>query len=103
MEVVDRIYPDWEKREALIKGYEGQIRYCDKRIAKAERDKAKHRRVKKDPDKVIAQMEFNKRQWQERIDRCKSGAPLDFLGKSLNWKGARRGEPNNGRTNPSDK
>lgn len=85
-EVVSREFPDWEKREALIKGYEGQVRYCDKRITKAEQDKAKHRRVKKDPDAVIAQMEFNKAQWLKRIEKCKTGAPLDFLGKKLSRK-----------------
>lgn len=88
---------DQKKREALIKGYEGQIRYLHKRIEKNARDKAKHRRVKRDPDKDTAHCHWLIEQWQDRIDKCKNGEPLDFLGKSLGWKG------NNERKEANDK
>lgn len=74
---------DIEKRENLIKSYEGQIRYLHKRIEKNKRNKEKNRRVKRDPDKDTAHCYWLIEKWQERIDKCKSGAPLDFLGKSL--------------------
>lgn len=67
---------DIEKREQLIKGYEGQIRYLQKRIQK-------NRRTKRDPDKDTAHCHLLIEKWQERIDKCKNGEPLDFLGKSL--------------------
>lgn len=78
---------DFEKREALVKGYEGQIRYLHKRIEKNARNKAKHRRTKRDPDKDTAKCEWMIKEWQKRIDACKNGEPLDFLGKKLGWKG----------------
>lgn len=80
---------DMEKRESLIKGYEGQIRYLHKRIEKNARDKAKNRRTKRDPDKDTAHCYWLIDQWQARIDKCRNGEPLDFLGKSLEWKGGK--------------
>lgn len=62
---------DQEKREQLIKSYEGQIR-------KLERTKLKKR--KKISDERI---EYLISKWQERIDKCRNGEPLDFLGKRL--------------------
>lgn len=78
-----RVMTEEEHRVALIKGYEGQIRYCYKRIAKDERNIAKKRRVKRDPYKDIEHCKWLIDKWQERIDKCKNGEPLDFLGKSL--------------------
>lgn len=78
---------DFEKREALVKSYEGQIRYLHKRIEKNARDKAKHRRVKRDPDKDTAKCKWMIEEWQKRIDACKNGESLVFLGKRLGWKG----------------
>lgn len=78
---------DIEKRESLIKSYEGQIRYLHKRIEKNRLNKLKKRRTKRDPDKDTAHCEWLIQQWQIRIDKCKNGEPLDFLGKSLGWKG----------------
>lgn len=43
-----------KKREALVRGYEGQIRYLHKRIEKNARIKARRRRPKRDPDKDTA-------------------------------------------------
>lgn len=62
---------DQEKREQLIKSYEGQIR-------KLEKTKLKKR--KKISDERI---EYLISKWQERIDKCRNGEPLDFLGKRL--------------------
>lgn len=80
------IEQDQKKREALISGYEGQIRYLHKRIEKNARNKATRRRTKRDPDKDTAHCYWLIEQWQNRIDKCKSGAELDFLGKPLGWK-----------------
>lgn len=74
---------DAQKREQLIKSYEGQIRYCYKRIEKDKRNIAKKRRVKRDPYKDIEHFEELITKWQARIDACKNGDPLDFLGKKL--------------------
>ena len=74
---------DIEKREQLIKGYEGQIRYLQKRIQKNANNKAKNRRTKRDPVKDTEHCYLLIEKWQERIDKCKNGEPLDFLGKSL--------------------
>lgn len=87
-----RIMTEEEKREALVKGYEGQIRYLYKRIEKNRRNKEKKRRVKRDPDKDTAHCYWLIEQWQARINKCKNGEPLDFLGKSLGWKGEKRNE-----------
>ena len=45
--------------------------------------KQKNRRTKRDPDKDTAHCHLLIEKWQERIDKCKNGEPLDFLGKSL--------------------
>lgn len=62
---------DTQKREQLIKSYEGQIK-------KLEKTKLKKR--KKISDERI---EYLISKWQERIDKCRNGEPLDFLGKRL--------------------
>lgn len=62
---------DMQKREQLIKSYEGQIK-------KLERTKLKKR--KKISDERI---EYLISKWQERINKCRNGEPLDFLGKRL--------------------
>ena len=74
---------DMEKREHLIKSYEGQIRYCQKRIEKDKRDIVKNRRVKRNPYKDIKHFEEMIEKWQARIDACKNGELLDFLGTKL--------------------
>lgn len=87
-----RVMTEEEKREALVKGYEGQIRYLYKRIEKNRRNKEKKRRVKRDPDKDTAHCYWLIEQWQARIDKCKNGEPLDFLGKALGWKGEKKND-----------
>lgn len=76
-----------EKREALVKGYRGQLRYLNKRIAKDTRkilSKGKKKsRLNEELEKDIRACEYKILKWKERIDACRSGAPLDFLGKSL--------------------
>ena len=74
---------DAEKREQLIKGYEGQIRYLYRRIERNKSRMKTHRRVKRDPRKDIEHCRDLIVKWQKRIDACKNGDPLDFLGKKL--------------------
>lgn len=72
--------PDHEKRANLIKSYEGQIRYMYKRIGRNERRiarKAKH--VKKDPHEDIAWCHQMIDNWTKRINRVKSGEPLENI------------------------
>ena len=77
---------DAKKREILIKGYEGQVRYCYKRI---EREKRKLARKKNEPrypkiKAVIAHYEKLAEAWQRRIEMCKNGEPFEnFLKKKV--------------------
>lgn len=76
-----------ERRAQLIKSYEGQIAYCYKRIAKAQKkiNSNKKHRWWTTSEMLAEQSHFYKNivEWQRRIDICKSGAPLDFLGSKL--------------------
>lgn len=88
---------DQEKREQLIKSYEGQITYLHKRIERDKRRIATNRRVKRDPADDIIHSEWLIEKWQERIDMCRNGVPLEeFVGKSL----PRKGEPKVRRIKP---
>ena len=77
---------DAKKREILIKGYEGQVRYCYKRI---EREKRKLARKKNEPrfpkiKAAIAHYEKLAEAWQRRIEMCKNGEPFEnFLQKKV--------------------
>lgn len=87
-----------ERRTQLIKSYEGQIAYCYKRIAKAQKkiNSNKKHRWWTTEGMLSEQLHFYKNivEWQRRIDACESGAPLDFLGSKLS-KGRRENEQNN--------
>jgi hypothetical protein len=80
--------PEEEKarREQLIKGYEGQVEYCYRRI---EREKRKLARKKNEPryPKIRANIEHYTKlaeAWKERIELCRSGAPFEqFLKKKV--------------------
>lgn len=76
-----------ERRTQLIKSYEGQIAYCYKRIAKAQKkiNSNKKHRWWTTEGMLSEQRHFyeNIVEWQRRIDACESGAPLDFLGSKL--------------------
>lgn len=76
-----------ERREQLIKSYEGQIAYCLKRIIKDEKklvSKKKHKWwTDAEMHADIAKMRNNIEEWQRRIDACRNGEPLTFLGKKL--------------------
>lgn len=75
-----------QRREQLIKGYEGQVEYCIRRI---EREKRKLSRKKNAPryPKIKANIEHYtklKTAWEERIELCRSGAPFEtFLKKKV--------------------
>lgn len=76
-----------ERRAQLVKSYEGQIAYCYKRIAKAQKkiNSNKKHRWWSTEEMLCQQRHFYKNivEWQRRIDICKSGEPLDFLGSKL--------------------
>ena len=76
-----------ERREQLIKSYEGQIAYCLKRIIKDEKKLASKKKHKWWTDAEmhadITKMNKNIEEWQRRIDACRNGEPLTFLGKKL--------------------
>lgn len=87
---VPHTIPDWERREQLIKGYAGQIRYCMKRLQKDEyklRSKKKHKWwTDKEMYADIRKFQSHIIDWQDRINKCADGRELDFLGKSLKSK-----------------
>jgi len=76
-----------ERRAQLIKSYEGQIAYCYKRIAKAQKkiNSNKKHRWWTTAEMLREEGHFydNILEWQRRIDICKNGGPLDFLGTKL--------------------
>lgn len=81
---------DEEKRISLIKSYEGQIVRCLRHIERDKRRIASNRLVKKDPAGNIIHEQWLISKWQERIDRVKSGEPLEnFVGTRF----SREGEP----------
>ena len=84
-----------ERRAQLIKSYEGQIAYCYKRIAKAQKkiNSNKKHRWWTTAEMLELESHFytNILEWQRRIDICKNGGPLDFLGTKLT-KGKNKGE-----------
>ena len=84
-----------ERRAQLIKSYEGQIAYCYKRIAKAQKkiNSNKKHRWWTTIEMLDQQLHFytNILEWQRRIDICRNGGPLDFLGTKL-AKGQSKGE-----------
>lgn len=77
---------DAKKRADLIKGYEGQVRYCYKRI---EREKRKLARKKNAPrySKIRAAIvHYNNlaKAWEKRIELCRNGEPFEnFLKKKV--------------------
>lgn len=84
-----------ERRAQLIKSYEGQIVYCYKRIAKAQKkiNSNKKHRWWTTTEMLSQERHFydNILEWQRRIDICRNGGPLDFLGTKLT-KGKNKGE-----------
>ena len=76
-----------ERRAQLIKSYEGQIAYCYKRIAKAQKkiNSNKKHRWWTTTEMLSQERHFydNILEWQRRIDICRNGGPLDFLGTKL--------------------
>lgn len=72
--------PDAEKRANLIKSYEGQIAYMHKRIGRNERRLARHaKHVKREPHADIEWCKEMIRRWNLRIERVKSGEPLENI------------------------
>ena len=74
------------KREQLIKGYQGQVEYCRKRV---ERERRKLARKKNEPryPKILANIKHYTelgKAWEHRIELCQNGAPFEtFLKKKL--------------------
>lgn len=74
------------RREQLIRGYEGQVQYCYRRIAREERKLA---RKKNEPcyPKIRANIKHYTElaeAWKRRIELCRSGAPFEeFLKKKV--------------------
>lgn len=96
-EVKEELPDTPERRAQLIKSYEGQIAYCYKRIAKAQKkiNSNKKHRWWTTESMLSEQRHFYKNivEWQRRIDACKNGSPLDFLGSKLS-KGQKEGKNN---------
>lgn len=86
-EVKEELPDTPERRAQLIKSYEGQITYCYKRIAKAQKkiNSNKKHRWWSTLQMLNEQRHFyaNILEWQRRIDICRNGGPLDFLGTKL--------------------
>ena len=86
-EVKEELPDTPERRAQLIKSYEGQIAYCYKRIAKAQKkiNSNKKHRWWSTSQMLNEQLHFytNILEWQRRIDICRNGGPLDFLGTKL--------------------
>lgn len=76
-----------ERRAQLVKSYEGQIAYCYKRIAKAQKkiNSNKKHRWWTTAEMLESQKTFyhHIKMWEARIKKVKNGEPLDFLGKKL--------------------
>lgn len=86
-EVKEELPDTTERRAQLIKSYGGQIAYCYKRIAKAQKkiNSNKKHRWWSTLQMINEQRHFynNILEWQRRIDICRNGGPLDFLGTKL--------------------
>lgn len=86
-EVKEELPDTPERRAQLIKSYEGQIAYCYKRIAKAQKkiNSNKKHRWWSTAEMLSQEAHFynNILEWQRRIDICRNGGPLDFLGTKL--------------------
>lgn len=86
-EVKEELPDTPERRAQLIKSYEGQIAYCYKRIAKAQKkiNSNKKHRWWTTTEMLSQERHFydNILEWQRRIDICRNGGPLDFLGTKL--------------------
>lgn len=78
-----------QKRRQLVASYVGQQEYMFRRIARNERRisrRAKH--VKIPPEKDLPFCWESIRRWQLRIERVKSGEPLEnIVGKKLTKNG----------------
>lgn len=78
-----------QKRRQLVASYVGQQEYMFRRIARNERRisrRAKH--VKIPPEKDLPFCWESIRRWQLRIERVKSGEPLEnIIGKKLTKNG----------------
>lgn len=78
-----------QKRRQLVASYVGQQEYMFRRIARNERRisrKAKH--VKREPNGDVRYCWSMIERWQKRINRVKSGEPLDQItGKKLTKEG----------------
>lgn len=92
MDVFDTInIPEEEKqkRRQLVASYVGQQEYMFRRIARNERRisrKAKH--IKREPQGDIKYCWMMIASWQKRINRVKSGEPLEnIVGKKLTKNG----------------
>lgn len=73
-------FPDAEKRRNLIKSYEGQIEYLQRRMGRNERRMARRcKHIKREPFGDIAWCVEMIRRWNLRIDRVRSGEPLENI------------------------
>lgn len=73
-------FSDAEKRRNLIKSYEGQIEYLQRRIGRNERRMARRcKHIKREPFGDIAWCNEMIRRWNLRIDRVRSGESLDNI------------------------
>lgn len=78
-----------QKRRQLVASYVGQQEYMFRRIARNERRISRRaRHVKIPPEKDLPFCWESIRRWQLRIDRVKSGEPLEnIVGKKLTKNG----------------
>lgn len=78
-----RDWPDYEKRLALVKSWLGQLNFVRaKAIVRAQRRLDTNRRTKRDQNLAIEHWENLGNAWEEKIDRCLRGDPLDeIMGK----------------------
>lgn len=74
------VMTDEEHRAQLIKSYEGQIEYLQRRIGRNERRMARNsKHVKREPFGDIQWCHEMIRRWNLRIERVKNGEPLENI------------------------
>lgn len=74
------------KREILIKGYEGQVEYCYRRIEREKRKLARKSNERRYPKIRAAIIHYEKlaEAWKKRIEQCRNGEPFEnFLKKKV--------------------
>lgn len=70
--------PDYDERLNLIKSWLGQFNFINaKAVPRAQRRIDTNRRVKRDQAKCIEHWENLAKGWEDKIERCLAGEPLD--------------------------